>query len=713
MPRNIDTQNLKNEFLITLNELQNKIKKNSHNFEMRTMVYRRAIYALKSDKEITIESLYDLANVKGIGQSIMNALIKYYSDKNLLFIVENGKMNNNSLKKNNKRKNTDIDEEDDSETDINSESSSDASSKPKKKRKITNKRPYIPKVRSGAYAILLSILENFFILQNSMIKEEIIEFGGLYCDSSFQTNASTNDYFSAWSSMKTLINKGFVEEVNGKRRPQRYGLSTDGIILAATLKKIHSLDFDRVNMENEYNWRKQWNKYYKRKMEDEHLEVNEELIFEYNGSEESSRIDNNNNNSMSNNSSFSRRSEKSKNNFPQSEYKKMSLNELLVTEKPETNKNFNISNANNSIDKSFNQSVLVYDEKTGRELNRLYNEQVEDISNINGNTSSTSTNLPSSIKGSFGKIPYETWNYKSYEVVLLIDTREIRSIQDRDFFTSELTKKGVKVETRQLSLGDFIWIARHLDTKKEVFLNCIIERKRIDDLCSSIKDNRFYEQKQRLNKTGYKWCFYIVEESLLNNRLLNMMEAIKTSFFEVTLEAGYLLQRTKGSSETVTFLMILNQLLTQRLISNKKSILVIKANEFENQLEFKEKLLFFRKEFEKPVKQENKKSSSVLYECCHQFLNFQAVMGKSTFITANQLYTNALLSIKGCSLEKASTIKSRYPTFQQLLDAYNSCEDKKESEMLLFDNFDLYPTHKKIGKSLSEKFHEAFGKKRF
>lgn len=54
-------------------------------------------------------------------------------------------------------------------------------------------------------------------------------------------------------------------------------------------------------------------------------------------------------------------------------------------------------------------------------------------------------------------------------------------------------------EVRHLKLGDFMWIARCRNTRKEVVLPHIVERKRIDDLAQSIKDNRYHEQKVKKN----------------------------------------------------------------------------------------------------------------------------------------------------------------------------------------------------------------------
>lgn len=59
----------------------------------------------------------------------------------------------------------------------------------------------------------------------------------------------------------------------------------------------------------------------------------------------------------------------------------------------------------------------------------------------------------------------------------------------------ELTRLGVLFEVRHLKIGDFTWIARCRETKDELVIPYIIERKRMDDLSASITDGRFHEQK--------------------------------------------------------------------------------------------------------------------------------------------------------------------------------------------------------------------------
>lgn len=90
-----------------------------------------------------------------------------------------------------------------------------------------------------------------------------------------------------------------------------------------------------------------------------------------------------------------------------------------------------------------------------------------------------------------------------FAVQLVLDTREIRAKQDRDYIQEELTRRGVKPIMRSLELGDALWVARRKGVDNsgvesendEVVLDWVVERKRLDDLVGSIKDGRFHEQK--------------------------------------------------------------------------------------------------------------------------------------------------------------------------------------------------------------------------
>jgi crossover junction endonuclease MUS81 len=87
----------------------------------------------------------------------------------------------------------------------------------------------------------------------------------------------------------------------------------------------------------------------------------------------------------------------------------------------------------------------------------------------------------------------------TYSIVLVLDIREKGGRQLQSDIASSLMKKKVPVLQRALDLGDVCWIAKRNqplgDEYDEVALDIVLERKRLDDLWTSVIDKRFHEQK--------------------------------------------------------------------------------------------------------------------------------------------------------------------------------------------------------------------------
>lgn len=120
-------------------------------------------------------------------------------------------------------------------------------------------------------------------------------------------------------------------------------------------------------------------------------------------------------------------------------------------------------------------------------------------------------------------------------------------IEDFNYFFKELNKNGVKVERRQLPLGDFLFLvkinfnnpilaanyesldkifymrnndkfnANNLNHSSEFVYDFIIERKISSDLCASITDGRYRDQLERLDTSFFTKVFYLVEGEFKNN----------------------------------------------------------------------------------------------------------------------------------------------------------------------------------------------------
>ncbi|KAG2330581.1 hypothetical protein Bca4012_019836 [Brassica carinata] len=140
---------------------------------------------------------------------------------------------------------------------------------------------------------------------------------------------------------------------------------------------------------------------------------------------------------------------------------------------------------------------------------------------------------------------------EAYEVILILDDREqfatkgSRSRKIVDYICSEFK---IKIEVRRLPVGDCIWIARHKCLGTEYVLDFIVERKNIDDLRSSIRDNRYRDQKLRLQRSGLKKLIYIIEGDPNQS---DAAESIKTACFTTEILEGFDVLRTSGLGETL------------------------------------------------------------------------------------------------------------------------------------------------------------------
>ncbi|XP_024970898.1 crossover junction endonuclease MUS81 [Cynara cardunculus var. scolymus] len=137
-----------------------------------------------------------------------------------------------------------------------------------------------------------------------------------------------------------------------------------------------------------------------------------------------------------------------------------------------------------------------------------------------------------------------------YEVVLILDDREKFTKESRSRNLLENLRKHLKIpiEVRRLPVGDGIWIARHKHLGSEYVLDFIVERKNVNDLRSSIRDNRYKEQKVRILRSGLKRLIYLVEG---NPNTCEGAESIKTACMTTEILEGFDVQRTNDLVDTL------------------------------------------------------------------------------------------------------------------------------------------------------------------
>ncbi|KAK6458325.1 uncharacterized protein RJT20DRAFT_126333 [Scheffersomyces xylosifermentans] len=514
------------------------------------------------------------------------------------------------------------------------DSESQENGPPAKKPRKT--KPYVPKYRSGGYAILLAL----YIRdrkRNGLTREEISKVAAPYSDKSFSKNPAANDFYSAWNSVKVLMNHELVD--SSGRSPKLYFLTDEGIELAKQLKDTEGINSSPVSASVDMSY-------------DNDVRVTPDSTF--------------NSNSYNLHETQLISSEGSRKSLLQRMEDISELRENPTQEEP-------ISE--HSVQKD---SVQV-DNNSEHDVNqRIY----------------------------FGT-KYDVWTSSEYEVVMLIDSREIRSQSERDFFSRRLSSLGVKCEVRALSVGDIVWIAKHLKTGKEVVLNYICERKRIDDLAFSIRDGRFQEQKNRLKKSGMKHFYYLVEEIKMGalERVSEMANSIQTAISMTMTVSDFYLKKFREIDETVSFLASLTEVMTAQLKENDTKLIVIRARSLKNQSEYTELIVKFREKFEK------RKTS---YECVHLFSVFQELMGKTGMMTVREMFVLMLMAIRGVSLERAIVIQKRFPTPKSLIEYYHVEHGEAseiEKKQLLVKEFEEEIGNKRIGRVCSERIYEIWGQK--
>lgn len=457
------------------------------------------------------------------------------------------------------------------------------------------KRRYVPKRRSGAYAILLGLLENSSQRGGSS-KNEIVALAHKYCDLTFHSNPTTRDFHSGWSAIKTLLSRALVVE---EGRPKKYLLTEEGEEMAHILKRT-----DQITFQDEDGYQRKYNTTAKES-------TNCGLESEFDDS--------------------------------------VNYSELMETV---------------AYSKNSNSYSQVLDQKNLPSFSKA-----RKIHSLGPSGSATATGpVPrnqSPLKGSedgivrarWNATSYELWNPDTYDIVLVIDHREVKSKREREFFADQLRERDVIVEVRSLSLSDMLWVARHKITKRECILNFMLERKRLDDFAMSIMDNRFVEQKNRLKKTGCRNIYYLVEDST-SDIAIRMADAIKTAVWVTVVYNNFYVKRTKNSDDTVSWLHSLTEVIKSHYCNT--SLLVLSPRNLKSQDDYLLRLQEFRDQFERDAS---------LIECCHTFDCFQEIMEKKSLMTVKELYLKTLMVNKGVSLEKAVSIQAKFPTLKVLLEA--------------------------------------------
>ncbi|NIG61210.1 crossover junction endonuclease MUS81 [Pontoporia blainvillei] len=151
-----------------------------------------------------------------------------------------------------------------------------------------------------------------------------------------------------------------------------------------------------------------------------------------------------------------------------------------------------------------------------------------------------------------------------YRVLLCVDVGETKGGGPRPEMLRELQRLHVTHTVRKLHVGDFVWVAQETSPRdparpRELVLDHIVERKRLDDLCSSIIDGRFREQKFRLKRCGLGRRVYLVEEHGSVRNLSLPEGTLLQAVTNTQVIDGFFVKRTADIKESAAYLALLTK----------------------------------------------------------------------------------------------------------------------------------------------------------
>ena len=184
-------------------------------------------------------------------------------------------------------------------------------------------------------------------------------------------------------------------------------------------------------------------------------------------------------------------------------------------------------------------------------------------------------------------------------------------------------------ETKQLDIGDIIYV-----NEDDNDIKCIIERKTMDDLSSSIIDGRYKEQKCRLLASG-KHIIYLIE-GMSKNKFGVKYSTLLSAMLNIQLRDDITVIRTKNIDETSQILIMLKEKISSM----------------------------------------NTKTRQISYDSLVH-------LSKKGNLTKDTVYINQLSCIPNVSEKIAKDICKQFPTLKELILRYESLNSEDERNKLL------------------------------
>ena len=229
-------------------------------------------------------------------------------------------------------------------------------------------------------------------------------------------------------------------------------------------------------------------------------------------------------------------------------------------------------------------------------------------------------------------------------------------------------------------------------------LDWILERKRLDDLITSIKDGRFHEQKFRLRRSGVKNVIYLVEEISMDSTFFQKYEeAVQSAIASIQVVNGYFLKKTQMMDESIRYLVSMTKMLKK--VYESKPLHIIPSH------------VITDKNYQPILKHLRETRPGVGHYITYPA--FASLASKSDTMTLRDVYLKMLMCTRGVTGEKANEIQKIWKTPHDFVKAFEQCgtgeEGKKRKIGLVTSQLGELLGRKKIPKVVSQKIAEVWG----
>ncbi|KAI9879377.1 MAG: Crossover junction endonuclease mus81 [Pleopsidium flavum] len=547
-------------------------------------------------------------------------------------------------------------------------------------------KPYVPTLRSGAYALILALSTISEDSSSGLTKAQTIEQAQPLCDSSFTAPSDPTKFYTAWSSMKTLIEKDLVYE---RGRPLRkYALTDEGWGAAKRINKTTGGEDKAADAP----------------VEPGRFTGHGSFIDLGEGSEEEevsgSRADHRPSDVVRASHNIENRSVTAGHplgGIPRDKFGVLAAAEERNNRHSKTNTFEFLELLSSSPPRP---PIAVKNPGAGSTV--LADNNKESRRSNTNNIILSAKEASYSTKSDFPLFQPVHLNPGSFTVKLVLDNREIRAKTDRDYIQDELRKKGVNPIVRPLELGDALWVAKCVhpamlslygEEGDEVVLDWIVERKRLDDLVGSIKDGRFHEQKFRLRKSGIKNVVYLVEDiSMSHETTTKYQEAMDSAIASTQVVNGYFVKKTQKLDDTIRYLARMTMMLKSLYESKALNIIPTRTLTPQTYLPLLSHL----------------RTTQPLTSYQITYSAFASLASKSETLTLRDIFLKMLMCTRGITGDKALEIQKHWKTPREFVEAFERCETERLRKELLLEKMGGLVGRKKVGKALSAKVADVW-----